>query len=111
MPIANSDLILVVSLCALQQMSSLVTEHMESHGTRFLKGCVPSLIRKLPTNQLQATWKDHASGKEGTDTFDTVLWAIGKDAASHTHTVSSSRKPHFLGRRVFTSWILHYAGS
>lgn len=73
-------------------MSSLVTEHMESHGTRFLKGCVPSLIKKLPTGQLQVTWEDHASGKEDTGTFDTVLWAIGKDAASHTHTVSSSRE-------------------
>ncbi|KAM7331401.1 hypothetical protein ACRRTK_008109 [Alexandromys fortis] len=61
-----------------QQMSSLVTEHMESHGTRFLKGCIPSVIKKLPTGQLQVTWKDHASGKEDTGTFDTVLWAIGR---------------------------------
>lgn len=67
-------------------MSSLVTEHMESHGTRFLKGCVPSLIKKLPTNQLQVTWEDRASGKEGTGTFDTVLWAIGKDAPSYADT-------------------------
>ncbi|XP_049978994.1 thioredoxin reductase 2, mitochondrial isoform X4 [Alexandromys fortis] len=61
-----------------QQMSSLVTEHMESHGTRFLKGCIPSVIKKLPTGQLQVTWKDHASGKEDTGTFDTVLWAIDR---------------------------------
>lgn len=61
-----------------QQMSSLVTEHMESHGTRFLKGCIPSVIKKLPTGQLQVTWKDRASGKEDTGTFDTVLWAIGR---------------------------------
>ncbi|XP_029424158.1 thioredoxin reductase 2, mitochondrial isoform X3 [Nannospalax galili] len=61
-----------------QQMSSLVTEHMESHGTRFLKGCVPSRIEKLPAGQLQVTWDDHASGKEGTGIFDTVLWAIGR---------------------------------
>lgn len=86
----------MVSLRALQQMASLVTEHMESHGTRFLKGCVPSLIRKLPTNQLQVTWEDLASGKEDVGTFDTVLWAIGKDAASHSYMVSSSRKPYVL---------------
>lgn len=97
----SSDLVLTVSFCALQQMSSLVTEHMESHGTRFLKGCVPSLIKKLPTNQLQVTWEDRASGKEDTDTFDTLLWAIGKDAVSHMHTVSSSRKPYSFGRGVF----------
>ncbi|KAK7805398.1 hypothetical protein U0070_023809 [Myodes glareolus] len=70
-----------------QQMSSLVTEHMESHGTRFLKGCIPSVIKKLPTGQLQVTWKDRASGKEDTGTFDTVLWAIGKNATSHTYTL------------------------
>lgn len=86
-PATNSVLVLMVSSCALQQMSSLVTEHMESHGTRFLKGCIPSVIKKLPTGQLQVTWKDHASGKEDTGTFDTVLWAIGKDAASHTYTL------------------------
>lgn len=92
----------MVSFCALQQMSSLVTEHMESHGTRFLKGCIPSLIKKLPTNQLQVTWEDRTSGKEDTDTFDTVLWATGKDAARLTYTVSSSRKPYSLGGQVFT---------
>ncbi|XP_033614585.1 thioredoxin reductase 2, mitochondrial [Fukomys damarensis] len=61
-----------------QQMSALVTEHMESHGTRFLRGCAPSHVRKLPDGRLQVTWKDGISGKEDTGTFDTVLWAIGR---------------------------------
>ncbi|KAM5262398.1 thioredoxin reductase 2, mitochondrial isoform 2-T2 [Ctenodactylus gundi] len=61
-----------------QQMSSLVTEHMESHGTRFLRGCIPSRIQRLPDGQLQVTWEDCASGKKDTDTFNTVLWAIGR---------------------------------
>ncbi|XP_004628035.1 thioredoxin reductase 2, mitochondrial isoform X1 [Octodon degus] len=61
-----------------QQMSSLVTEYMESHGTQFLRGCTPSHIRKLPDGQLQVTWKDGISGKEDMGTFDTVLWAIGR---------------------------------
>ncbi|XP_037353003.2 thioredoxin reductase 2, mitochondrial isoform X3 [Talpa occidentalis] len=61
-----------------QQMSSLVTEYMESHGTRFLRGCTPSSVGRLPDGQLQVTWKDHASGKEDKGTFDTVLWAIGR---------------------------------
>ncbi|XP_020016276.1 thioredoxin reductase 2, mitochondrial isoform X4 [Castor canadensis] len=61
-----------------QQMSSLVTEHMESHGTRFLKGCIPSRIRRLPDGQLQITWEDHSSDKEDMGTFNTVLWAIGR---------------------------------
>ncbi|XP_012632030.2 thioredoxin reductase 2, mitochondrial isoform X2 [Microcebus murinus] len=61
-----------------QQMSSLVTEHMASHGTRFLRGCTASRVRRLPAGRLQVTWEDRTSGKEDMDTFDTVLWAIGR---------------------------------
>uniref|UniRef100_A0A2I3H8A9 Thioredoxin reductase 2 n=1 Tax=Nomascus leucogenys TaxID=61853 RepID=A0A2I3H8A9_NOMLE len=59
-----------------QQMSSMVIEHMASHGTRFLRGCAPSRVRRLPDGQLQVTWEDRTTGKEDTGTFDTVLWAI-----------------------------------
>lgn len=68
---------------ALQQMSSLVTEYMASQGTRFLRGCTPSRVQRLPDGQLQVTWEDPSSGKEDTGTFNTVLWAIGKGALSH----------------------------
>nr|XP_055230952.1 thioredoxin reductase 2, mitochondrial isoform X4 [Gorilla gorilla gorilla] len=61
-----------------QQMSSMVIEHMASHGTRFLRGCAPSRVRRLPDGQLQVTWEDRTTGKEDTGTFDTVLWAIGR---------------------------------
>uniref|UniRef100_A0A2R9C9V0 thioredoxin-disulfide reductase (NADPH) n=1 Tax=Pan paniscus TaxID=9597 RepID=A0A2R9C9V0_PANPA len=61
-----------------QQMSSMVIEHMASHGTRFLRGCAPSRVRRLPVGQLQVTWEDRTTGKEDTGTFDTVLWAIGR---------------------------------
>ncbi|XP_019482442.1 PREDICTED: thioredoxin reductase 2, mitochondrial [Hipposideros armiger] len=61
-----------------QQMSSLVTEHMASHGTQFLRGCTPLRVEKLPDGQLQVTWKDLASGREDMGTFDTILWAIGR---------------------------------
>lgn len=64
--------------CALQQMSSLVTDHMASHGTQFLRGCIPLRVRRLQDSQLQVTWKDLTSGKEDMDTFNTVLWAVGK---------------------------------
>lgn len=67
-----------VSSCALQQMSSLVTEYMASQGTQFLRGCTPLRVKKLPDGQLQVTWEDLESGREDMDTFDTVLWAIGK---------------------------------
>ncbi|XP_006890512.1 PREDICTED: thioredoxin reductase 2, mitochondrial [Elephantulus edwardii] len=61
-----------------QQMSSLVTEHMTSHGTHFLRGCVPLGVKRLPDGHLQVTWEDRASGREDTDIFNTVLWAIGR---------------------------------
>ncbi|XP_026304794.1 thioredoxin reductase 2, mitochondrial isoform X5 [Piliocolobus tephrosceles] len=61
-----------------QQMSSMVIEHMESHGTQFLRGCAPSRVRRLPDGHLQVTWEDCTTGKEDTGTFDTVLWAIGR---------------------------------
>ena len=64
--------------CASQQMSSLVTDHMASHGTQFLRGCTPLRVRRLQDNQLQVTWKDLASDREDMDTFNTVLWAVGK---------------------------------
>ncbi|XP_050602123.1 thioredoxin reductase 2, mitochondrial isoform X1 [Macaca thibetana thibetana] len=61
-----------------QQMSSMVIEHMASHGTQFLRGCAPSRVRRLPDGHLQVTWEDCTTGKEDTGTFDTVLWAIGR---------------------------------
>ncbi|KFV76857.1 hypothetical protein N308_04245, partial [Struthio camelus australis] len=61
-----------------QQMSSLVTEHMESYGTKFLKKCIPTKVEKLESNKLQVTWKNTDFGTEETDSFDTVMWAVGR---------------------------------
>ncbi|KAK2522907.1 Txnrd2 [Columba guinea] len=61
-----------------QQMASLVTEHMESYGTKFLKRCFPTKVEKLQNNRLQVTWKNTDLGTEETDSFDTVMWAVGR---------------------------------
>ncbi|XP_037735172.1 thioredoxin reductase 2, mitochondrial isoform X4 [Chelonia mydas] len=61
-----------------QQMSYLVTNYMESCGTRFLKKCTPSKVEKLESGKLQVTWKYVDSGKEEMDDFDTVMWAVGR---------------------------------
>ncbi|NP_001384809.1 thioredoxin reductase 2, mitochondrial isoform 2 [Gallus gallus] len=61
-----------------QQMASLVTEHMESYGTKFLKKCVPAKVEKLESSRLQVTWKNTELGTEETDSFDTVMWAVGR---------------------------------
>lgn len=61
-----------------QQMASLVTEHMESYGIKFLKKCVPAKVEKLESSRLQVTWENTELGTEETDSFDTVMWAVGK---------------------------------
>ncbi|XP_026542168.1 thioredoxin reductase 2, mitochondrial [Notechis scutatus] len=61
-----------------QQMASLVTSHMEASGTRFLKKCSPTKIKKLDNGRLRVTWKYGDSGKEKSDEFDTVMWAVGR---------------------------------
>ncbi|NXP71772.1 TRXR2 reductase, partial [Ramphastos sulfuratus] len=67
-----------------QQMASLVTEHMESYGTKFLKGCSPTKVEKLKSNKLQVTWKNTDLGTEETDSFDTVMWAVGRTPDTKT---------------------------
>ncbi|XP_041266149.1 thioredoxin reductase 2, mitochondrial isoform X2 [Onychostruthus taczanowskii] len=61
-----------------QQMASLVTEHMESYGTKFLKRCVPTKVEKLESDRLQVTWKNADLDTEETDSFNTVMWAVGR---------------------------------
>ncbi|XP_023668175.2 thioredoxin reductase 2, tandem duplicate 2 isoform X1 [Paramormyrops kingsleyae] len=61
-----------------QQMAGLVTEHMDSHGTKFLWRRVPRKVEKLPSGSLQVTWVETSSDREEQDTFDTVLWAVGR---------------------------------
>ncbi|NWR33918.1 TRXR2 reductase, partial [Tachuris rubrigastra] len=66
------------SMDYLTQMAFLVTEHMESYGTKFLKRCFPTKVEKLESNRLQVTWKNTDLGTEETDSFDTVMWAVGR---------------------------------
>lgn len=42
-------------------------------------------VKRLLDNQLQVTWKDLASGREDMDTFNTVLWAVGKGCEPCVH--------------------------
>ncbi|KFP16812.1 hypothetical protein Z169_05485, partial [Egretta garzetta] len=67
-----------------QQMAFLVTEHMESYGTKFLKRCFPTKVEQLESNRLQVTWKNTDLGTEETDSFDTVMWAVGRAPDTET---------------------------
>ncbi|KAM4615715.1 thioredoxin reductase 2, tandem duplicate 2 [Polymixia lowei] len=61
-----------------QQMASLVTEYMEAYGTKFAWKCVPKRVDKLSSGALQVTWTNTGTGKEEKDTYDSVLWAVGR---------------------------------
>lgn len=61
-----------------QQMSGLVTDYMKAYGTKFAWKCVPRRIDKLPSGALQVTWTDSRTGSQHQDTYDTVLWAVGR---------------------------------
>uniref|UniRef100_A0A672IT50 thioredoxin-disulfide reductase (NADPH) n=1 Tax=Salarias fasciatus TaxID=181472 RepID=A0A672IT50_SALFA len=61
-----------------QQMAGLVTDYMEAYGTRFAWKSVPKKVEKLPSGALQVTWVDGQTGSEARDTYDSVLWAVGR---------------------------------
>lgn len=62
-------------------MAQLTTEYMENHGTRFLKQCVPVRIDKADNGLLHVTWKESVTGESHQETFETVLFAIGKSVS------------------------------
>lgn len=64
-----------------QQMAGLVTDYMESYGTRFMWRCVPKRVDKLPSGALQVTWTNGETGNEHSEAYDTVLWAVGESQA------------------------------
>ncbi|XP_043924633.1 thioredoxin reductase 2, mitochondrial [Protopterus annectens] len=72
-----------------QQMSYLVTDYMESYGTKFLWRCIPTRVEKLDNGQLNVSWRSVESGTEEKDTFDTVMWAVGR--APETKTLNLER--------------------
>ncbi|KAM4579394.1 thioredoxin reductase 2, tandem duplicate 2 [Fundulus diaphanus] len=61
-----------------QQMAGLVTDYMEAYGTRFVWRSVPKRVDKLSSGALQVTWSDTETGMEHRDTYDSVLWAVGR---------------------------------
>uniref|UniRef100_A0A8C2IRR4 thioredoxin-disulfide reductase (NADPH) n=1 Tax=Cyprinus carpio TaxID=7962 RepID=A0A8C2IRR4_CYPCA len=67
-----------------QQMSGLVTDYMEAHGTKFSWKCTPKRVQKLPSGLLQVTWMDLNTKEEHQDTFNSVLWAVGRAPETKT---------------------------
>ncbi|XP_056313426.1 thioredoxin reductase 2, tandem duplicate 2 isoform X2 [Danio aesculapii] len=67
-----------------QQMSGLVTDYMEAYGTKFYWKCTPKSVEKLPSGLLQVTWMDLNTKEEHRDTFNSVLWAVGRAPETKT---------------------------
>lgn len=61
-----------------QQMAGLVTDYMEAYGTKFAWKCVPKRVDKLSSGALQVTWTNTQTGTEQKDTYDSLLWAVGR---------------------------------
>eukprot|EP01027_Heterolobosea_sp_BB2_P022157 GEZU01032599.1.p2 GENE.GEZU01032599.1~~GEZU01032599.1.p2 ORF type:complete len:504 (+),score=174.12 GEZU01032599.1:256-1767(+) len=65
-----------------QQIAEMIVEYMEEHGTKFIRNSVPTSLEK-EGDKIKVTWSrkmgDYDLGT-ATDTFDTVLFAIGREA-------------------------------
>jgi len=67
-----------------QQMANKIGEHMEENGVNFVRECVPTKIERVEEGQpgkLKVTAK-YNDGTEFVDEFNTVIFAIGRDACT-----------------------------
>jgi len=67
-----------------QQMAGKIGEYMEEHGVNFVRECVPTKIEKVEDGtpgKLKVTAK-YNDGTEFVDEFNTVIFAIGRDACT-----------------------------
>lgn len=67
-----------------QQMAGKIGEYMEEHGVNFIRECVPTKIEKIEDGS-PAKLKVYAKYNDGTefvDEFNTVIFAIGRDACT-----------------------------
>ncbi|XP_044734288.1 thioredoxin reductase 1, mitochondrial isoform X3 [Chrysoperla carnea] len=62
-----------------QQMAKIIEDSMTNKGVKFLHRCLPKSVKKLPDNKLEVEWSND-KGESFTDTFDTLLLAVGRRA-------------------------------
>lgn len=62
-----------------QQMANVIQAEMKDKGVKFLEKCIPKEVRKGEDNKLYVTWQNDKQ-EQFSDTFDTVLFAIGRRA-------------------------------
>ncbi|XP_076367400.1 thioredoxin reductase 1 isoform X2 [Tachypleus tridentatus] len=74
--------VMVRSICLRgfdQQMAQLVTDNMAVKGTKFLWKCLPVHVEETDRSRLRVKWKTQ-EGNICHDVFDTVLFAVGRQA-------------------------------
>jgi len=62
-----------------RQMADIIADAMVQRGIKFLHKCQPVSIEKQADGKLLARWRNEA-GQEFSETYDTVLFAIGRRA-------------------------------
>lgn len=64
-----------------QQMANKIGDYMEANGINFVRPCVPTKIEKLEDGQpgKYKVYGKYSDGTEYSDTFNTVIFAIGRD--------------------------------
>ncbi|KAF5284339.1 hypothetical protein FQA39_LY04632 [Lamprigera yunnana] len=60
-----------------QQMASIIADSLRERGVKFLLKCLPKSVEKQENGKLLVNWEDTV-GNVYSDTFDTVLFAIGR---------------------------------
>jgi len=64
-----------------QEVAEHIGKYMERHGTTMIRGCVPTSFEK-DGDRIKATWKNTEHGFESSNSYDTVLLAVGRDACT-----------------------------
>lgn len=64
------------------EISNMIVEHMERHGTKFLREMVPTKFERTEDGKVKVTYKSQQFGFEAENVFDTVVLAVGRDACT-----------------------------
>nr|XP_054749388.1 thioredoxin reductase 2, mitochondrial-like isoform X2 [Lytechinus pictus] len=97
--------VMVRSICLRgfdQQMSRLVTDHMEASGIQFLWQQVPENIEKNQDGSLNVKWRS-GQGQEGQGEFDTVMFAVGRQPETTQLGLDNTRIQLSAGGKVIES--------
>eukprot|EP00055_Hartaetosiga_balthica_P004835 m.13299 g.13299 ORF g.13299 m.13299 type:complete len:487 (-) comp4134_c0_seq1:235-1695(-) len=63
-----------------RECAEKIGDYMKAHGTKFIQPAIPSKIEKQESGKLLVTYS--MDGEEVSEEYDTVLWAVGRDACT-----------------------------